>query len=85
MCTDLRSIDSKKASSFEKRTPPLSPLVEVDDGDEDDDDMKKKKKTTKIIKLDIKFSNPTLIFFFTILCQITISFKYYLLKTNYSR
>jgi hypothetical protein len=30
--------DSKKASSFEKRTPPLSPIVEVDDGDEDDDD-----------------------------------------------
>jgi hypothetical protein len=25
--------------------------------------MKKKKKTTKIIKLDIKFSNPKLIFF----------------------
>jgi hypothetical protein len=38
ICTDLRSTDSKKASSFEKRTPPLSPIVEVDDGDEDDDD-----------------------------------------------
>ena len=38
ICTDLRSTDSKKASSFEKRTPPLSPIVEVDNGDEDDDD-----------------------------------------------
>ena len=38
ICTDLQSTDSKKASSFEKKTPPLSPIVEVDDGDEDDDD-----------------------------------------------
>jgi hypothetical protein len=47
--------------------------------------MMKMKKTTKIIKLDIKFSNPNLKHFLTILCQITISFKYYLLKTNCSR
>ncbi len=78
ICTDLRSTDSKKASSFEKRTPPLSPIVEVDNGDEDDNDDEEK-KTTKIIKLDIKFSNPNSIVFLTILCQITISFKYYLL------
>ncbi len=38
ICTDLQSTDSKKGSSFKKRTPPLSPIVEVDDGDEDDDD-----------------------------------------------
>jgi hypothetical protein len=38
ICTDLGSTDSKKASSFEKRNPPLSPVAEVDDGDEDDDD-----------------------------------------------
>jgi hypothetical protein len=38
ICTDLLLIDSKKASSFEKRAPPLSPIVEVDNGDEDDDD-----------------------------------------------
>ncbi len=57
----------------------MSLIVEVDYCDEDDDDMMmKKKKTTKIIKLDIEFSNPNLIFFLTKLCQITISFKYYL-------
>ncbi len=38
ICSDLRLTESKKASSFKKRTPPLSPIVEVDDGDEDDDD-----------------------------------------------
>jgi hypothetical protein len=39
--------------------------------------MKKKTKKTKIIKLDVKFFNPNLIYFLTILCQITISFKYW--------
>jgi hypothetical protein len=49
ICTDLRSTDSKKTSSFEKRTPSLSPIVEVDDGDEDDNDDEEEEDDSKLL------------------------------------